>query len=430
MSDDLLPLSRFQAGPSLAPMSLQNLNKGLIMVLRKLLLFMVSLTFTQLALAMENWNQGVRYIFSGDSSSEYIIKVDLDSNGMAQLVTQEGSSLGQMMVVGDKLDLVLSQPVSSISYPFKMNPATGHHEQVEQVSELLKIQLAGDEGFAQVTESWRHCIEFQLNGGATEQTCENEEKTMDRGLILREELPKKAMNLSSGDQVVFPLLGMDAIYVQLNQNHQAKVLSSGSEFKAQGISHWEVSDDNFAMSFDDGSQMTYQITQSFEGLDRVVGTFKGNGEVKVFMGALVLDKKIKPSAFSQESIKGVYRTVMTSTSYQMDTIYEFGDGNLGGFEYSFAGENQYSAWSWNWEDGRIKAKRFRFKEGGLAMSKEEVDYCLNGSQECVLRSSRDYQILSRDGNRYTMLRQLWSGYDENGQNPEYKNLSIWTFYKR
>jgi hypothetical protein len=94
--------------------------------------------------------------------------------------------------------------------------------------------------------------------------------------------------------------------------------------------------------------------------------FSEGGQQKTVVGTLVVDEKIDTSALSQSDVAGNYKTVLASTTTQLDTLYIFENDGFGGFEWTYAGNTDFTSWAWSFSNGLMQATRYRFENGGLA----------------------------------------------------------------
>ncbi|MCB0377535.1 MAG: hypothetical protein KDD33_03505 [Bdellovibrionales bacterium] len=376
------------------------------------------------AQAVDVW-EGTKYIYSTSHQLEYAIKVELGQNQKGLLVAKEGSSSVSYQKVGETIEVIPLGTIGSIGYAFKVIEETGEGMQVQMVSKLKKMIISGDNDVVNVKETWESCYEYPVNG-QTFKKCETLDTTMDEEVVLKDQLQSVGIAIQVNDNVVLPFLENDSVFINLESNKTVSVLAAGKAFDGLTATSWESDGNRFVLTLGDGATITYTATQNMDGVDRVVGLYKNGSDELTIVGALAIDDKIDSSSFSKSDIEGKYKTVLASTNTNQDTLYTFGADGLGGFEYSYLGQIGEVVWSWDLINGVIKATRYLNQDGIPAQSRDDVEACMVAGSNCSIYQTRTYKIISKTGNRYTMLRTL---NHETGSD-EYRDLSVWVFYKR
>lgn len=377
--------------------------------------------------AIESW-KGSKFIYSTSSSGNpYAIKVELNENGTAKVVSNNGSALGKFEFKDGKININFSSPqrIKKINYPVKAIPGTHRTEQVLMEKELDKLVIDGNERGAFVNETWTNCFMYTV-GGMSAKECETKSNDINNPVLVRTSLNPVSTSFSARDNIVVPIISYDSAFVTIDSNGNASPVDSDVK-QNHLIKKISTVNSQVEVEMKDGSKILFGETRRIEGLSRVVGvqTWE-NGEERLVTGLFVVDQKVDASKLDPS---GSYKTVLLAHSGNHGVVYEFNPDGFGGFEFMLLDKVTKFVWSWNFDDYRLNA--YRYRKLGLPISDiNEIQSCMN-SDDCFAFQKRTYIIIGKDGNKYTMLRRMShqpgkknEGFDEDTQQ------SVWVFYKK
>ena len=372
--------------------------------------------------AIESW-KGSKFIYSTSSSEiPYAIKVELNENGTAKVVSNNGSALGKFEFKDGKININFSSPqrIKKNDYPFKAIPGTHRTEQVLMQKELDKLVIDGNERGAFVTETWTNCFMY-IVGGMSAEECETKSNGINSPVLVRTSLNPVSTSFSARDNIVVPIISDDSAFVTIDSNGNASPVDSDVKLNHL-IKKISTVNSQVEVEMKDGSKILFGETRRIEDLSRVVGvrTWE-SGEERLVTGLFVVDQKVDASKLDPS---GSYKTVLREHG---GVTYEFNPDGFGGFEFMLLDEVTKLVWSWNFDDYRLNAYRYR-KLGSLISDINEIQSCMN-SDDCFAFQKRTYIIIGKDGNKYTMLRRISH---QPGKNEGFGDTqqSVWVFYKK
>lgn len=402
------------------------------MTIKKLICLLVLTLMTTPVSAIESWN-GSKFIYSTSLLNSYAIKVELRENGVALVVSTDGTATGTFDSKDGKIEITLIEKTKQIGFPIRIIPGTDRVEQVFMERELDKLIIGGVEDGAFLTETWTSCFEYRID----DKQCETHTETSTGQFLIRDFLASVSITFSYHDNILIPLPNHSLAFVTIEDlggkvspvdssvedNHLVKKVSKVIVAASTNI--------QVKVELTDGSKIIFGETRTIEGLSRVVGvqTLKNGGQ-KLVKGLLVVDQKVDSSRLDPS---GLYKSFLSGDQINSYAItYEFNPNGFGGFEFTHGKDTSVAVWKWDFDGYRLNAYRYKNKNGIIIFDIDAIQACLNLEISCDVFQKRSYLIIGKDGNRYTMLRQLQNYSTKvNPVVPDgQQSQSVWVLHKK
>jgi hypothetical protein len=409
------------------------------------------------AQAVTSW-EGTRYLLSKTLKSDYYSKVSINGN-QGLIITERGSS--GMNVNYDQgtqtLKMTMTDDIVTTSYPFYVDPDTGFAGQVLQTSKLIEISMSGHESNPTVIYNFLNCRYLPAQQGASEnEVCENQLSDISQraDLTLVNELPDRVLSFRPGDQIVLPFVGYHSIYVRLNSDRTATLLSQ--PFIDPDFVHntpdfsnmtWTIEQNmsQLVVRFGSDFTATYNKLNSVEGVHRMIGILTNQKEPNDTSSLVGLTTQADTSlSFNDENAAGRY---MVLFGFDQPVAYEFNSDGFGGFDNYFGGiEPIRSEWKWSISsEGQILAEQYRelndwgaagVAAGMIIDNAEGIQACISSIEindpQCVRFVERSHKLLNKTGNRHIVLRTFTSyRLDDSGETQiRFRQTSPMIWYKK
>lgn len=379
---------------------------------------------TPAAFAIEPWT-GVKTLVQFDFGDITAVVVEMNSNhGTASVTTGPDAGHGTYQVANDEIEITLTTPISSIGFPTLFNPYTGRFEQVETINNLKSFTLTevADNSLQLLTKGTT-CQRFRDTNGQQRENCQNYEDTFKDGVFQALAPRPVQTSFKEGDRIVLPIASISSAYLKILANDKVENIT---QYNISGfqLSSLKKVGPSLEAILKNGDTISYTRIAQRNDDELVLGIIRGsNNLIKGYAsGTIVKDEKVNTLAldFTGQYIVGGFGGLTTSGD---EFVINFFDNGLGGFDFydPISDETNRTIWSWEPTKNGMKATRWFILDDsgnliGMANTEQEVKSCRTGSIKCYPFQKREYSIIAKDGNKYTMLRRMESNYRPNDPN--------------
>lgn len=387
----------------------------------------------------------LKWLYSRSNTEVNIQKLNFSNNKTGVYTNRFGEDAFTWRVNNNTTYIKLSGKKTYKSSSYANHPVTDQHMYVDTEVTALDLEVRKlDTGFFEIKETAKSCKTFPSYESGVEdlKVCEFTNKSFDE-LIGASKLPVKSIDLRVGDSIALPVPSLD----QFNSIHLVEVLQAGKVKHLEGYGDFRINelntqDNNIQYTTTDGKSFSLQVIKKQNGLNRAVLTVEIDGENHVTIEPMAIIKGNVRPQFERTDAIGEFLPIYAGAGHTGENWepYIFDSEGFGGFQTSFDGvEFQDNLWSWSLKGDRINAKRYLLTDGynytGRPENREEIEMCLRTPVNCIEQQDRDYIILKKNGNRYTMLR-LFRVYSPNFDVPglpsttlQNENSSLWVMDK-
>lgn len=360
--------------------------------------------------AIEAWN-GSKILVNNTHDKIQPFVVSMNSKHGTVSVGTSGSSVGHgsFSILSDTVNISLKEPLETNYSVAKVNPSNGMMEQVKKTIRLSEFTITqlGDKEHT-FTGKGETCYTFY---SSEDKECEEYLSEYDNNLFTEIGIRDIRSDFSVGDKVVLPVTSRDVMYLQIQQGGLVKNLLENNE--GEKVTNLQKQNGIIIASLNDGSTITYSRLRLLNGDEMLLGVKKDSNSLvsEVIMGNIVVDENVNTRALD---FSGSYSLVGFGSQINSgdEFIINFIKDGFGGFDfYNFNSDESLSTiWSWEETANGMRATRWikvgEYGTEGMAETKEEVEACKSGEIQCVNFQNREYRIIAKDGNKFTMLRTL------------------------
>jgi|GEM_PF-2766222 len=375
--------------------------------------------FCSSAFAVDSW-EGDKFIYSTSSkydSVAYKIKIDGDK---VTVVAPGSQSKGLVTSQNGEVKIQLEAgSMKRIGFPFVLNPVTGVEEQVPAEQTTEQIVLSGKKKDLRMKFKGTSCFDYDNNG--IFEACESSDSKLGKkfDLVLKSKLKKIATDISEGSSVTLPLPKFNSAFVTVGVDGAAESAQDGISANDE-IKKLIKIGKSIVATMADGSTITYGQIGKNNGISRVIGIQRTGTAESLVYGLMAKD--LKPG-LNREALLGTYSPVGNK-----NVSYIFNDEGLGMFTTTNpGGELVNNPWTWEFKNGELEAKRYRFVNGPSIETEKEMLTCIDsGVSNCLMFNRRSYKILSQDGDKFVLLRkfEFISNSDFEDQSPLVQHVQI------
>lgn len=383
---------------------------------KKILLSTLSAMFLTAtsSFGLEEWT-GVKTFAQFEFDKVTPIVVEMNKLHRTVSIT-EGDTAGHgTYVIKDNLmEIELVTPIETVGYPTVLNPYSGNIEQIQTVMKLNSFSFKEvNEGFFEVIAKGESCRSYYVPGEESKEECIAINDDYNNGVFKDMASRSPLTFFGVGSKVALPVDTMNTAFVEILEDDSVANISQYTDKRliVKSIKHRFST---IEVEMENGDSISYSKLAQRNGSELLLGVVRDENRIikSLASGTIVLDENVNTKAID---FAGDYNVVgFGGLSAQGDEfIISFSKNGFGGFE-SYDPESDITSnvvWSWEPTKSGMKATRYMLlsPEGdilGLAESEDDVQACENGEISCHPYQKREYKLIAKDGNKFTMLRRM------------------------
>lgn len=359
----------------------------------------------------------LRWLYSRSNADTFVHQFDFSIDKKGTITTRSGEDSFTWKINNNILFLQLSGNSSTVSFPWAKHPVTGELMQVESKLTTMDLEILKlDNGLFEIKETIKSCKNFppSLMDSDFIEVC-NFELRNTKELIGSNTLNTKRIKIDERDLVALP--------VSLDENtlstHLVKIKNGNRIEKVEGYGNFKVTSlsvKNNTLNYktSHGHKYELSIIKRQNGIDRAIVKRSFDSNNYVTIEPVVIIKGGTLPSLSNSDVIGDFLPIYSGARHTKEDQepYSFDSDGFGGFETSVYNPNHTETlmmhWVWKYDGYKLNTKRyFYFDEWDSIISedsRENLESCISGVLRCEVKNDRDYIILKKNGNRYTMLR--------------------------